>query len=256
MGLLELSLIDSFKKAQAKTQATIKMEYLFMKKTIISAFVLSSSLALADAPVTDEEKLGYTFGNMVGSQLGQAIKELDIDAFTAGFNAAYSGSEPELSQEEMAGIFQAFQQEQIAQQQREQERLAEEAKAKSSAWLAEREAEDGVQKTESGLLYKEINAGSGKTPAATDTVKVNYEGSLADGTVFDSSYERGEPISFPLNQVISGWTEGVQLMKVGAKYELYIPSELAYGPGGTGPIPPHSALKFVVELLDIETAEQ
>ena len=105
------------------------------------------------------------------------------------------------------------------------------------------------------MLYKVITEGKGDKPSATDTVKVDYEGSLTDGTVFDSSYKRGEAITFPLNGVIPGWTEGLQLMPVGSKYELYIPSDLAYGPGGTGPIPPHAALKFVVELHDIEKPE-
>jgi FKBP-type peptidyl-prolyl cis-trans isomerase FkpA/FKBP-type peptidyl-prolyl cis-trans isomerase FklB len=137
----------------------------------------------------------------------------------------------------------------------EEEKVAEEAKAASAAWLKEKEAEDGVKKTESGLLYKVITAGKGDKPSATDTVKVDYEGSLSDGTVFDSSYKRGEAITFPLNGVIPGWTEGLQLMPVGSKYELYIPADLAYGPGGTGPIPPNAALKFVVELHSIEKPE-
>lgn len=223
-----------------------------MKKTIITALALTSSLALAYTPSTEEQKLGYTFGTIVGGQLGQGIEDLDLDAFSEGFKAAYKGEDLSLSQEELQTIFKAFQQSQIEKQQKEQARIADEAKGKSITWLSDKEKEDGVKKTESGLLYKVITEGTGAKPSETDTVKVNYEGSLIDGTVFDSSYERGEPISFPLNQVIPGWTEGLQLMTVGSKYELYIPADLAYGPGGTGPIPPNAALKFVVELLDIE----
>ena len=104
-------------------------------------------------------------------------------------------------------------------------------------------------------MYKVIEKGDGEQPEATDTVTVNYEGTLVDGTVFDSSYERGEPTTFPLDQVIPGWTEGLQLMSEGATYEFYIPSELAYGPGGTGPIGPNAALQFKVELIDVESAE-
>ena len=225
---------------------------------MIAALTLSTSLAFAaDAtftPETDSQKLGYTFGTMVGAQLSQGVEDLDLEAFTQGFSSAYKGEAPAIPEDELKAIFQSFQQEKMEEARLAQEKEAEQAKAGSVEWLASIEAsEEGIMKTESGLLYKAITEGTGAKPLATDTVKVNYEGSLANGTVFDSSYQRGEPISFPLNQVIPGWTEGLQLMSVGSKYELYIPSDLAYGPGGTGPIPPHSALKFVVELLAIET---
>lgn len=223
-----------------------------MKKIMTTVLALSSTLAIAYTPETEVQKLGYTFGTMVGAQLSQGVQDLDMDSFQEGFNAAYKGEEPTITQEEMQTIFQTFQQQQIEKQQKEQALLTEEFQVKSVTWLTEKEAEDGVMKTQSGLLYKVINEGSGAKPKEAETVKVNYEGSLIDGTVFDSSYERGEAISFPLNQVIPGWTEGLQLMTIGSKYEFYIPSDLAYGPGGTGPIPPHSALKFIVELLDIE----
>ena len=228
-----------------------------MKKTLIAALTLSTSLAFAaDAtysPETESQKLGYTFGTMVGAQLSMGVEDLDIDSFMKGFQSAYKGETPAIPEEELKGIFQAFQQQKMEEARVAQEQEAEQAKAGSVEWLASIETQEGIMKTGSGLLYKAVTEGTGEKPVATDTVKVNYEGSLANGTVFDSSYERGEPISFPLNQVIPGWTEGLQLMSVGSKYELYIPSDLAYGPGGTGPIPPHSALKFVVELLAIET---
>lgn len=228
-----------------------------MKKTLIAALTLSTSLAFAAdtayTPETESQKLGYTFGTMVGAQLSMGVEDLDIDSFMKGFESAYKGETPAIPEEELKGIFQAFQQQKMEEARLAQEKEAEQAKAGSVEWLASIEAQEGIMKTDSGLLYKAVAEGTGEKPVATDTVKVNYEGSLANGTVFDSSYERGEPISFPLNQVIPGWTEGLQLMSVGSKYELYIPSELAYGPGGTGPIPPHSALKFVVELLAIET---
>ena len=228
-----------------------------MKKTLIAALTLSTSLAFASdtayTPETESQKLGYTFGTMVGAQLSMGVEDLDIDSFMKGFQSAYKGEAPAIPEEELKGIFQAFQQQKMEEARLAQEKEAEQAKAGSVEWLASIEAQEGIMKTDSGLLYKAVTEGTGEKPVATDTVKVNYEGSLANGTVFDSSYERGEPISFPLNQVIPGWTEGLQLMSVGSKYELYIPSELAYGPGGTGPIPPHSALKFVVELLAIET---
>ncbi|MFT2111223.1 FKBP-type peptidyl-prolyl cis-trans isomerase [Marinomonas sp. 2405UD68-3] len=232
-----------------------------MKKTFIAALMLSTTtLAFADsdhdAPTLEskEQRLGYSVGSMFGGRMGQDFTDLDLETFIKGFKDAYAGKQLSMTEEEIEASIQAFQQEKIAEAQREQEKLAAEAAEKNASWFAELDKTDGVMKTESGLMYKAITTSEGKSPIETDTVKVNYEGSLVDGTVFDSSYERGEPISFPLNQVIPGWTEGLQLMTVGSKYELYIPADLAYGPGGTGPIPPNSPLKFVVELLDIETA--
>ncbi|MCB5161477.1 FKBP-type peptidyl-prolyl cis-trans isomerase [Marinomonas algarum] len=235
-----------------------------MKKTLIAALVMSSvSFAHADghkvALDTEEQRLGYSIGTMFGSRMTEDFADLDMDTFVAGFKDAFNGEEGQMSMDEVTQTIQAYQQEQMQLAQAEQEKAAAAAKEEATAWLAEKEAEDGVMKTNTGLLYKVISKGDGDTPTSLDTVEVDYEGSLIDGTVFDSSYERGESISFPLNGVIPGWTEGLQLMPEGSKYELYIPSDLAYGPGGTGPIPPHSALKFVVELHDIvreETEEE
>ena len=231
-----------------------------MKKTLVAALVMSSiSMAQADDHVeldSKEQKLGYAIGTMFGGRMASDFDGLDLDAFKAGFEDSFKGNEPQMTMEEVQTTIQTFQQEQMEKAQREQAELAEKAKAEGQAWIDEKAEEDGVMVTESGLAYKVITEGDGEKPSETDTVKVNYEGKLIDGTVFDSSYERGEPISFPLNQVIPGWTEGVQLMPVGSKYEFYIPSDLAYGPGGTGPIPPNAALQFTVELLDIEQPEE
>ncbi|ETX12599.1 peptidyl-prolyl cis-trans isomerase [Marinomonas ushuaiensis DSM 15871] len=230
-----------------------------MKKTLIAALVMSSvSFAYADDSIkldTKEQRLGYSIGTMFGSRMTQDFSELDMDTFMAGFQDAFAGKDGQMTMDEVTQTIQAYQQEQAAVAQQEQEKLNEESKAVSAAWLNEKEAEDGVKKTESGLLYKVITEGKGDKPSATDTVEVDYEGSLIDGTVFDSSYERGESITFPLSGVIPGWTEGLQLMPVGSKYELYIPADLAYGPGGTGPIPANAALKFVVELHGIQEAD-
>lgn len=231
-----------------------------MKKTLIAALVMSSvSFAYAaDSEIkldTKEQRLGYSIGTMFGSRMSQDFSELDMKTFMAGFQDSFAGKEGKMSMDEVTKTIQDYQQEQMKKAQLEEEKAAAEAKAASAAWLKEKEAEDGVKKTDSGLLYKVITTGEGDKPSATDTVKVDYEGSLMDGTVFDSSYKRGEAITFPLNGVIPGWTEGLQLMPVGSKYELYIPADLAYGPGGTGPIPPNAALKFVVELHDIEKPE-
>ena len=237
------------------------MKKIVMNKTLIAALVMSSvSFAYADDSAikldTKEQRLGYSIGTMFGSRMSQDFSELDMKTFMAGFQDSFAGKEGKMTMDEVTQTIQAYQQEQMEKAQVEQEKASAEAKAESAAWLKEKEAEDGVMKTDSGLLYKVITEGKGDKPSATDTVKVDYEGSLTDGTVFDSSYKRGEAITFPLNGVIPGWTEGLQLMPVGSKYELYIPSDLAYGPGGTGPIPPHAALKFVVELHSIEKAEE
>jgi len=127
-------------------------------------------------------------------------------------------------------------------------------KEDGAQFLADNAKKEGVQTTASGLQYKVLEAGTGASPSASDTVEVHYKGTLIDGTEFDSSYSRGQTISFPLNRVIAGWTEGVQLMKEGAKYEFYIPYNLAYGQMGTpgGPIPPYATLIFVVELIAIQ----
>jgi FKBP-type peptidyl-prolyl cis-trans isomerase len=141
-----------------------------------------------------------------------------------------------------------------AQQEQQVEAMAEANLKSGEAFLAENAKKDGVTVTASGLQYRVITEGAGDAPKATDTVKVHYEGRLISGDVFDSSIARGEPVSFPLNGVIPGWSEGVQLMKVGSKFEFTIPSALAYGPSGTGPIPPNSVLVFDVELLEINPA--
>ncbi|MEE2820313.1 MAG: FKBP-type peptidyl-prolyl cis-trans isomerase, partial [Pseudomonadota bacterium] len=142
-----------------------------------------------------------------------------------------------------------------AEQQRQVEAMSEANLKSGEAFLADNAKQDGVTVTASGLQYKVLSEGSGDSPKATDTVKVHYEGRLISGDVFDSSIARGEPVSFPLNGVIPGWSEGVQLMKVGSKFQFTIPSALAYGPTGTGPIPPNSVLVFDVELLEINPVD-
>ena len=229
-----------------------------MKKTLVAALVLSSVSMAQAADValdSDEQKLGYSIGTMFGSRMASDFDGLDLDAFKAGFEDSFNGEEPKMSKEAIQETVQAFQMKQMQEAQKAQAKAAEAAKAESQAWLEEKAKAKGVKTTDSGLMYKVVEKGDGDKPAAQDTVTVNYEGKLVDGTVFDSSYERGEPTTFPLDQVIPGWTEGLQLMSKGATYEFYIPSELAYGPGGTGPIGPNAALQFKVELIDIESAK-
>lgn len=205
---------------------------------------------------SEQEKLSYAIGMQIGNQLKQSEIDLDVKAFSAAIGDVLADLEPALSIQDFQEAMSKLQAEQQAKAEAAQamaQAAGVEALAEGAAYLAAKEKEDGVKKTESGLLYKVVTAGSGdKSPAPTDTVKVHYTGTLTDGTVFDSSVERNDPATFPVNQVIPGWTEALQLMKVGDKLELTIPSALAYGERGAGgSIPPNSVLNFTVELLEI-----
>ena len=198
------------------------------------------------------EKVGYSLGFMMAEGNKEAVQDLDLDTFEQGFRDGYEGKDSALTQEQMQEVLMAYQKEQEEKFVKDMETKAEDNKTKGAAYLAENAKKEGVKTTASGLQYKVITAGTGKSPKATDVVEVNYEGKLIDGTVFDSSYERGEPIEFPLNQVIAGWTEGLQLMKEGGKYEFYIPADIAYGEAGNAGIEPNSTLIFTVELLKVK----
>lgn len=204
---------------------------------------------------TDQKKLGYIIGMDIGKSLKDQGTEVDLDSLVSAIRSTYNGEELEMTADEAAAVRQEYIQRRQAEQQAEAAAAGQTNLAAGQKFLAENATKEGVQSTASGLQYKVVTMGTGAKPAATDTVKVHYRGTLLDGTEFDSSYKRNEPISFALNRVIAGWTEGVQLMPVGSKYMFYIAPELAYGEGGGGPIPPNSTLIFEVELLDIETAE-
>jgi FKBP-type peptidyl-prolyl cis-trans isomerase FkpA/FKBP-type peptidyl-prolyl cis-trans isomerase FklB len=201
---------------------------------------------------TDKQKLGYIIGMDIGKSLREQGAEVDLDALIEAVRSTFNGEELAMTAEEAAEVRQAYIQRRQAAQQAEASQAGSANLAEGQKFLAENKVKDGVQTTESGLQYKVMSMGDGAKPTATQTVKVHYRGTLLDGTEFDSSYARNEPISFALNRVIAGWTEGVQLMPVGSKFMFYIAPELAYGEGGGGPIPPNSTLVFEVELLDIE----
>lgn len=201
---------------------------------------------------TAPEKVGYSLGFMMAEGNKEAVEDLNLDTFEQGFRDGYEGKDSALTQEQMQQVLMDYQKEQEEKFVQDMKTKAEDNKTKGAAFLAENAKKEGVKVTKSGLQYKVLTAGTGKSPKATDVVEVNYEGKLLDGTVFDSSYERGEPIEFPLNQVIAGWTEGVQLMKEGGKYEFYIPSDIAYGEAGNQGIDPNSTLIFTVELLKVK----
>ena len=204
---------------------------------------------------TEEKKLGYIIGMDIGKSLRDQGTEVDLDSLIDAIKSTYKGEELELTTEEAAQIRKEYVEKRQAEQQAQAAVAGESNLVAGQKFLAENATKDGVQTTASGLQYKVETMGTGAKPVATDTVKVHYRGTLLDGTEFDSSYARNEPISFGLNRVIAGWTEGVQLMPVGSKFMFYIAPDLAYGEGGGGPIPPNSTLVFEVELLDIETAE-
>jgi FKBP-type peptidyl-prolyl cis-trans isomerase FkpA/FKBP-type peptidyl-prolyl cis-trans isomerase FklB len=216
-------------------------------------FLLSFGAAHAVELETEEQKLGYVFGMSMGQSLKQQGTEVDIETVIEALRTVYSGGEPALTQEEAAAIQRAYVQQRQESMAAEQAAAAQTNLAAAEAFLAENAGKEGVVTTESGLQYLVVEQGDGPRPSATDTVTVHYRGTLLDGTEFDSSYARNEPISFGLDRVIPGWTEGVQLMPVGSKYVFYIKPELGYGASGGGPIPPNAALIFEVELLDIQS---
>lgn len=193
------------------------------------------------------DKISYGLGLSIGQQMkSSGVKELAYADLAAGVQDMLEGNKPKVSFQEAQQAISKF----FAEL---EEKASVAAKAAGEAFLAENAKRPGVNVTASGLQYEVLDGTLGQKPKATDTVRVHYEGTLPDGTVFDSSYKRGEPISFALNQVIAGWTEGLQLMSVGSKYKLYIPYHLGYGERGAGAtIPPYSALVFTVELLGIE----
>lgn len=229
-------------------------------KTLLTAAAFTAALSAAPlvlaAPESDQEKLSYSIGVTLGQSLSQDIEDLDIDAFNQAIEDVYSGGDLQMSQDEMAQALTQFQQQQMAEQQAAAQEAAEANKAEGEKFLAENAKKDGVEVTDSGLQYKVLESGDGATPGPKDNVKVHYEGKLLDGTVFDSSYQRGEPVEFRVDQVIEGWQEALQKMSVGDTWMIYLPSDLAYGQAGTGgPIGPNETLTFKVELLGVEQAE-
>lgn len=198
-------------------------------------------------------KLSYALGLGIGRQLAQmGAEDLNIDDFSQAIKDILTSKEPQVSDQEAQKLVTTFFEEQEAKQRAAAAEKYKDNKEKGEAWLANKAMEEGVVALPSGLLYQVLNEGSGKKPTAEDTVECHYEGRLIDGTVFDSSYKRGESATFPLNGVIAGWTEGVQLMSEGAKYRFFIPYQLAYGERGAGQaIPPFAALVFDVELIKV-----
>lgn len=229
-----------------------------MKLFMATALGISLLAGQADAGEekvlkSDRDKVSYSIGLEIGNNFKKQSIDVDADILARGMKDALSGSKPLMTDKEIQDTMTAFQKDMMAKQAEKAKALAEKNKKDEEAFLAENKKKEGVKTTSSGLQYKVIKDGEGPMPKATDTVTVNYRGTLIDGTEFDSSYKRGEAATFPVEGVIASWTEALQLMKVGSKYQLFIPSNLAYGERGAGQaIGPNSTLIFEVELLSIK----
>jgi FKBP-type peptidyl-prolyl cis-trans isomerase FklB len=225
-----------------------------MKKLIIAVVIVMfvATIGYAATLETEAQKVGYAIGMNIG--MNMKMQELDIDPeqVAAGLVSAFKGEPTLMDEDQMAQTLMAFQQQMQA---RDMEKMAAEATVNAVAsqkYLEENSKKKGVVTTETGLQYRVLSTGKGASPKADSTVDVHYRGTLVDGTEFDSSYSRGEPATFPVGNVIPGWTEALQLMKEGDKWEIAIPAELAYADQGAPPvIPPSSALIFEVELLKV-----
>jgi FKBP-type peptidyl-prolyl cis-trans isomerase len=239
---------------QIKAQSHSQLH--FMKSIVLSAgaLLLAVSVFAEEKPPQLKElkdKASYAIGLNVGFNFKRQNVEVNQDAFTAGFRDAMSGKKPLLTEQEVRDTMMAFEKDM-------QQKLAETAQknaAEAEQFLAANKTKEGVKTTGSGLQYKVMKEGSGAKPKSADTVTVNYRGTLPDGTEFDSSYKRGQPATFPVSGVIKGWTEALQMMKVGSKYQLFIPANLAYGEQGRPGIPPNSPLIFEVELMDVKAPQ-
>lgn len=226
-----------------------------MKRFILipAAFLLTLPLVAQEKspPLKDQkDKVSYSIGLNIGSNLGRQNVEINPEALTAGVKDAIAGK-PQLTEDQIKEVMAALEKD----MQQKQKVAGEKSAAEGAKFLEENKKKEGVKTTASGLQYKVIKEGTGAQPKATDTVTVNYRGTLIGGKEFDSSYKRGQPATFPLNGVIKGWTEGLQLMKTGSKYQLFVPPDLAYGDRTVGPdLPPNSTLIFEVELVEAKPA--
>jgi FKBP-type peptidyl-prolyl cis-trans isomerase FklB len=228
-----------------------------MKLIAVAAGILlmaNVSFAKEDAVLKDEkDRLSYAIGMDIGNGLKRQNIDLNPEIVAQGIWDSLSGEKTLMTEQEYRDTMNAFKQEMSKKQQAQMQEFSEKNKKDGENFLAENKTKEGIITLPSGLQYKVVQAGTGKSPKSSDTVTVNYKGTLIDGTEFDSSYRRGQPASFPVKGVIPGWTEALQLMKEGAKWELYIPSNLAYGERGAGRnIGPNSTLIFEVELISVK----
>lgn len=229
------------------------MKYVFI--TILSVGFLFSNCSAGEKVELKEQKDKESYS--LGFQFGQSLKsqgvDINLDTYSSGVKDGLGGKEPQMSQEEIRTTIMELQKRVMAAQQKESKEKAAKNLEEGKKFLAENQKKEGIKTLPSGLQYKVLTEGSGKIPKLEDRVSVNYKGALIDGTEFDSSYKRGQPATFPVKGIIKGWTEALQLMKEGSKWELFVPPDLGYGERGAGrTIPPNSTLIFEVELLTIK----
>ncbi|MFA5903791.1 MAG: FKBP-type peptidyl-prolyl cis-trans isomerase [Desulfobacula sp.] len=220
---------------------------------ILAVFCIATQAYSADNKTlkTDKDKISYILGINMGEHFKRDSIDINVDILMKGFKDALSGAKPMLSEEEMGAAMTKFQQELAAKQMEKAKAIGEKNAKEGGAFLEANKKKDGVITLKSGLQYKVLTEGTGKMPKESDTVTTHYRGTLIDGTEFDSSYKRNEPVSFQVNGVIPGWTEALQLMKAGSKWQLFIPPDLAYGERGAAPIGPNATLIFDVELISV-----
>lgn len=224
--------------------------------TILISLILLSSVCYADEKLElkeQKDKESYSLGYQFGQNLKSQGVDINLDIYTSGIRDALGGKDSLMSQEEIRATIEELQKRVMAARQKELKEKAEKNLAESKAFLEGNKRKEGIKTLPSGLQYKVLVEGSGKTPKSTDMVTVHYRGTLINGSEFDSSYKKGQPSTFQVNGVIRGWSEALQLMKGGSKWQLFIPPELAYGESAAGgQIPPNSTLIFEVELISVK----
>ena len=214
--------------------------------------VLASGTVLAAELETEAQKLGYIIGMDIGASLKEQGTDLDLDSLVDAIRATYNNEELAMTPEEAASVRETFIAAKRAEADQQRASMGSINATEGDKFMLDNRVKEGVQVTDSGLQYQVVVMGDGAKPASSDKVTVHYRGTLLNGEEFDSSYSRNQPTSFQLDQVIPGWTEGLQLMPVGSKFMSFIPPNLAYGPNGGGPIGPNATLTFEVELLSID----
>jgi FKBP-type peptidyl-prolyl cis-trans isomerase FklB len=233
------------------------MKFRFM--ALIGIVLLASQVGAQEKPVlkNEKEKVSYIIGVNIGTNFKNQAVDVDPDILAQGLKDGISGAKPLLTPQEVQEVMGSFEKEMMAKQEERKKTVGAKNQKEGEEFLAENKKKEGIQTLPSGMQYKVIKAGSGKKPTLTDTVTTHYRGTLIDGKEFDSSYRRGKPATFPVNGVIRGWTEALQLMEEGAKWQLFIPSSLAYGERGAGQmIGPHATLIFEVELISIQEKKE
>jgi len=231
-----------------------------IKKPVIAflsiLLLTGSAVANEQELKSEKEKLSYSIGAATAMQMKRQSVDLDLDTFVRGLRDYLSGGKLQMTDQQMQDTLKTFQQEMAVKQAEKTKQISEANKKEGEAFLAENKKKEGVKTLPNGLQYKIITEGTGKKPKETDSVSAHYRGTLIDGTEFDSSYKRGQPTTFAVKGVIKGWTDALQLMKEGSKWQLFIPSDLAYGERGAGAqIGPNATLIFEVELIEIKDGD-